>query len=169
MKEGGVVCSVCQKKKGGEVKNENKKQFFGKDKQVKKEQDGGKVKNDSITAIQRRSKFGNEIGTEKHDNGLTKSFMQGPGLSKPYFMQINRGDTTVTTTGPQLGAQYQTTPSQRQEAINFFNAQDTLPLLYKQRVTTDAAMYKSGGKTQFFKKQPKAPLAKCGCKAKKKK
>ena len=70
----------------------------------KKEEDGGKAKNDSITATQRKSKSGNEVGTEKHDNGLTRSFMQGPALSNPYFMQINRGDTTVTTTGPQLGA-----------------------------------------------------------------
>ena len=161
MKKGGTVCPVCQKKKDGGEAKVNKKQFFGKDKKVTKEQEGG-----DITATQRKSKAGNEIGIEKHNNGLTKSFMQGPALSRPYFMQISKGDTTVTTTGPQLGAQYQTTPTQKQEAINFFNAQDTLPLLYKKKVSGDAAMYKEGGKTQFFKKEKKASLAKCGSKMK---
>ena len=191
MKKGGVVCPVCQKKKGGEVKNENKKQFFGKDKKVNKALMGVRLTQfpeatDSVTVREKIDSQGNGFRQETFPNDSVSVEMFGkrfPGFAGNYGnpkINISPKGKKVITEGANLpvslpdtlhGADSTYINNKYKETLNNKAKQDTT---YKVPIVP---MDKKGGRAQFFKKEPKAPLAKCGkkvmakcgCKAKKKK
>lgn len=174
MKNGGCLCQ--KKKDGGEAKI-NKKQFFGKDKKVSKAQEGKK-----ITETKKEDKAGNGIITQTDSVGNSVSNVYGPKVPNKYIGKYGgperhiEGQDTIYLSGPNLARSTGDTIVDKSSIINLrnlFNSLDTIPT---QSITTfRLPSDKKGGKLdksekkQFFKKEQKKPLDKCGGKMKAKK
>lgn len=170
MKKGGVVCPVCQKKKGGEVAQENKKQFFSNDKKIKKHQDGGKQ--NTVTAIDRVKDNKNYVSSYHFPNGDSRHQIVNSNLPYVGYLYVNNGDS-VWGKDNGLAWSYDTASNKEKKQIEDARKQGLTWKADTTKIQLPAELlFKEGGKMdkkEFFKKQPKAPIAKCGCKAKKKK
>lgn len=172
MKNGGCMCQ--KKKDGGEAKID-KKQFFGKDKKVAKNQEGGKAnekKPNYVVTYSTENKNGSAEGY-KYDTG----FGRFRTYTKNGKFQFNMNNGKIDTISGISDKGFQTIPlndSIKAIALKDFNKfniqsqpQDTI-----RQLPVDFA-FKTGGKIkekeQFFKKEQKKPLEKCGGKMKAKK
>ena len=169
MKKGGVMCPVCKDKEGGKTPKAEKKEFFGKDKKVKKDQKG-----DAIAGIDRKKDEKNSMATYQFPDSTSRSLMVHEKFNQPVYVNTTPKDTTFFGVGNAGFMQTDLNDSIQQKLKPLFREALKWPVTTVNKLDVkDELFFKAGGKMdkkeKFFKKEPKAPLAKCGCKAKTKK
>lgn len=173
MKKGGVVCPVCQKKKNGGEAKAPKKEFFGKDKKIAKAQEGTKTTEPKILGIDRKKDQKNSMATYQFPDSTSRSMMINQNLPYPIYVNTTPKDTTFAIVGDVGRSESALPDSLKQKAkISFREALKWPKTATNELPVWDELFFKKGGKVdkkQFFKKEAKKPLDKCGGKMKAKK
>lgn len=160
MKKGGVMCPVCQKKKETAAKSE-KKEFFGKDKKVKKDAPGDKIeaKPDSMKVYKQRSSNGDVFKTQETStrkittNENTGATRDSSAAGIMYYNDNRAGGGLLDS------IKYDNYFKSNLKTLGKPFDVETILLPFNKK---GAKICADGKKVEFFKKEPKAPLAKCG-------